>query len=73
MPFTMFLERDATYDKCKHAIKVVYQTRPLDMTVVVKQFVMGYLPTDVSFNLAILMDENRGYFTVSVMFGEEEN
>lgn len=29
---------------------------------------MGYLPTDVSFNLALLIDENRNYFLLSAHF-----
>ena len=71
----LFLERDSTYDKCKHAIKVVCQTVQGntvadEVEAPVQQFTLGYLPTDVSFNLAVLMDENRGYFIISAHFNE---
>lgn len=80
----LFLERDTTYDKCKHAIKVIAQcnstAEPEPELLAdyfdspkIGQYTLGYLPTDVSFNLAILMDENRGYFILSALFSESTN
>ena len=43
------------------------------MTTAVQQYTLGYLPTDVSFNLAILMDENRSYFLVSAHLSSQDN
>ena len=34
----------------------------------VEQFTLGFLPTDISYNLAIMIDENRGYFIISCNF-----
>jgi hypothetical protein len=32
------------------------------------QYTLGYLPTDISYSMALLIDENKGYFLVSVGF-----
>ena len=76
----MLLERDQSYTKCKHAIKVVMERKVMKIVPssnpyelpknkeILEQFTMGYVPTDVSYYLAQLMDENRNHFKVKSVF-----
>lgn len=38
--------------------------------VINEQFVLGFLPTDLSFSLSQLMAENRNYFKIGCRFSE---
>jgi hypothetical protein len=64
----LIYERDQNFDKCKHAIKILLEVTDTKGTTQATQYTLGYLPTDISYSMALLIDENKGYFLVSVGF-----
>ena len=52
-------------------MKIVPSSNPYELPKhkeILEQFTLGYVPTDISFNLAQLMDENRNHFKVKTVF-----
>jgi hypothetical protein len=75
----LFLERDKqSFEKCPHAIKVIAKVKEkaADKAMVeksdpvMKEYVLGFLPTDLSFNLSQLMDTNNNFFMIEADFLE---
>ena len=67
--YTLYLERDTSLNpKCQHAIKVICKHQLQDTHQLIEEFMLGFLPTDLSFNLATLMEENRNYFKFECQF-----
>ena len=62
IPFTTVIERDKENRYDRNAILVaIIQTNDLGEE---KKFYLGYIPKDVSFSLARVIDENRDYYTI---------